>query len=160
MQVEKKMSTESNPQMPVFGEAVKKFQKFLVSQHVSSELLWIFREDVISRKRRVLIKEPLPSENTRLVESLYERGCQRGLGVQLDMFCLLGSRPCCYVWLPEDEIDAQYMMVGGLKLSVPKDWLHARWVKSNLVWRVHVWLDEQSGWNKAEDRLPHKQHPT
>lgn len=153
------MSEELIPQMPVFGDAIKKFQKFLVTHHVSSELLWVFREDVTSRKRRVFVKEPLPSENARLAESLYERGCQRGLGVQLDALCLLGSRPCCYILLPEDELDAQYMMVKGLKLSVPTDWLHARSIKSNLVWGIYVWLDELSGWNKGQERLPRKQLP-
>jgi hypothetical protein len=149
------MSAQPNPQMPAFNEAVEHFRKLLVSQQISSELLWVFREDVTSHKRRVLVKEPLPFENERIAALLYERGCQRGLGVQLDVFCLLGSRPCCYIWLPEDEYDAHYM-IGNLKLSVPTDLLPARSVNSNLMWRVHVWLDERSGWNKAGERLPRR----
>ena len=142
--------------MPPFADAVVQFRQFLVSQRVPSELLWVFREDVTSRERRILVKEPLPLENERLVASLYERGCQHGLGVQIDAFCLLSSRVCCYIWMPEDESEAEYQMISGLKLSVPTELLQAYSVKSNLMWSVQTWLDEQSSWNKAEDRLPRK----
>lgn len=150
------MSAELKPEMPTFVNAVGQFRNFLISQQVSSELLWVFREDVTSRKQRILVKEPLAAENGRLVESLYERGCQRGLGVQLDAVFLLGSRVCCYICLPEDKSDAEHLMISGLKLSVPTDLLHARSVRNNLMWRVQVWLDKQSCWNKVEKRLPRK----
>ncbi len=153
------MNAEPKLEMPIFVDAVARFREFLISQQAPSELLWVFREDVSSRKRRVLIKEPLPPENVQLAESLYERGCQRGLGVQLDAFCLLGSRVCCYICLPEDESEAQHLMIDGLKLSVPTDLLHARSVRSDVLWRVQVWLDERSSWNKAGQRLPRKTMP-
>lgn len=57
------MSAASKPEMPTFVDAVERFRNFLISQQVSSELLWVFREDVSSRKRRIFIKEPLAAEN-------------------------------------------------------------------------------------------------
>jgi hypothetical protein len=151
------MNLEPKWEMPIFSDAVKSFQEFLVSQRVYPELLWVFHEDVISSKQRILVKEPLPPENEELVESLYMRGCHRGLGVQFDVCCILGSRPCCYIWLPEDEYEAHYM-IGNLKLTVPVDLLYARSVKSKLMWSIYRWLSEKSDWNKAVERIPHKQN--
>lgn len=134
------MSAESKLQMPTFANAVEQYREFLVSQQISSQLLWVFREDVTSHKRRVFVKESLPPENEQIVARLYKIGCQRGLGVQLDVFCLLHSRPCCYILLPKDEFEAECKMIGGLKLSVPTELIQARSVTSNFLWNFKVWL--------------------
>ena len=75
------MSVETEYEVPAFPGALRQCQDFLTGQKFSPDLLWVFREDVAWRKRRIFIKEPLPPENERLAESLYESGRQRDLGI-------------------------------------------------------------------------------
>src|SRR5215207_6044566 len=97
--------------LPTFAEATEQLRAFLRSQQLSAEPLWVFREDVTSYKQRFLVKEPLPPENQGLVELFYERGRQRGYGVRLEVLCVLGKRPCCYIWLPKDRMEAEYALM-------------------------------------------------
>src|SRR5215216_1241281 len=98
-EVGQEVSVATEYEMPAFGEAVQQFGGFLVSQGLSSDLLWVFREDVCWRKQQLFVKVPVPEGNVGDVERLYNLGVARGLGVRLDVLCLLSSRPCCYVWL-------------------------------------------------------------
>ena len=75
------MSVETETEVPAFPDAVRQCQDFLTGQNISPELLWVFREDVVWRKRRILVKEPLPAENERLVGTLYESGRRRESGI-------------------------------------------------------------------------------
>lgn len=100
-----------------FDEAKQFFQNFLSEQGLSSDLLWIFGEDIICLSKRLLIKVPLPAENESFAEVCYNVGRERDFGICLHAFCLLDERPCCYVWLPEDDLDAQYSLMGNLNLS-------------------------------------------
>jgi hypothetical protein len=51
------MPVATDYKMPVFGEAVRQFTGFLVSQGLSPGLLWVFPEDVCWRKQRLFVKE-------------------------------------------------------------------------------------------------------
>src|ERR687883_1752047 len=102
------MSAEPTPEVPPFSDAIRQLKGFLAGQDISTDLLWVFREDIVSYKLRLYVREPLPSGNEMLVESLYERGLRRDLGIRLNVLCLLGSKPCCYIWLPKDREDAGY----------------------------------------------------
>ena len=152
------MSERIGSEVPPFSEAVKQLQQFLVGQQLSPELWWVFREDVTANKQRILIKEPLPTENQRIAEALYERGCQRGLGIRLEILCLFESRPCCYVWLPKDELEAEnsLMLMSRFIISIPTALPLARGVKNGLLWRICRWIDKQSGWNGMAERVPHR----
>lgn len=135
------MSIATEHEMPAFGEAAGQFGGFLASRGLAADLLWVFREDVCWRRQRVLVKAPVPEENTCDVERFYNLGVSRGLGVRLDVLCLLGPRPCCYVWLPADEEDASYALLSGLKFSVPTRPAVAQAVRSGLLWRAYKWLE-------------------
>jgi hypothetical protein len=143
---------------PTFAEAVVRLRGFLLSQKLSSQPLWVFREDVTSYKRRVLVKEPVPPENQKLVELYYELGRQRGYGVRIEVLCLLHKRPCCYIWLPQDRMDAEYalMLFSSLIISVPTELPEARPVTSELKWRAYRWHDEKSGLPLLVDRVPRR----
>jgi hypothetical protein len=138
------MTTEFSTR--TFAAASKDFQTFLAKESASSELVWIFREDVVSRKGRLLVKEPIPRGNTDIVEALFQSGWKRGHGVALDVLCLLGSRHCGYIWLPENDRDAELHMVAGLKMSVPTKLQVASSVRSWFKWQLYKWLDEKSYW--------------
>ncbi len=122
-----------------FDEAKQFFQNFLSGQGLSSDLLWVFGEDVVSLENRFLIKVPLPAENESFSEALYNVGRERDLGLCLHAFCLLDRRPCCYVQLPEDDLDAQYSLMGNLSLkcSVRNDLINAAPIDSFLLWQTY-----------------------
>lgn len=150
------MSVATEYEMPVFGEAVQQFGGFLVSQGLSPDLLWVFREDVCRRKRRLFIKVPVSEENFGDVERLYHLGVSRGLGVRLDVLCLLGSSPCCYVWVPSDEEAASYAMLSGLKLSVPTEPVIARAVRNRVLWRAYKWLERSETFTGIVEQVPRR----
>ena len=150
------MSVAAEYEMPVFGEAVRQFGDFLVSQRLPSEGPWVFREDVCWRQRQLFVKVPIPEENIGDVESRYNLGVNRGLGVQLNVLCLLGTRPCCYIWLPSDEEDAAYAMTSGLTLSVPTQPVKAREVKSGLLWGAYKWQERSEAFTGIVERVPRR----
>ena len=105
--------------IPRFDEAVERLRGFLIDQNLPGEVLWICKEDVFVRKGETFVWTPLRPENEQKAREVYDAGRHGGIGVRLAVFCLLGATPCCYPWAPKDDIDAQYAMVSGLKLSVP-----------------------------------------
>ena len=145
-------------ELPTFGEATEQLRAFLSSQQLSSEPIWVFREDVTSYKQRILIKEPVPPGNEVLVEMFYERGRQRGYGIRLEVLCVLGRQPCCYIWLPKDRIEAEYalMLFSPLIISAPTELPEAGRVTSKLKWRAYRWHDEKSGRHLLVDRVPRR----
>ena len=68
------MTLETETEVPAFPDAVRRCQDFLTGQNISPDLLWVSREDVAWRKRRIFVKGPLPAENEQLAELLYESG--------------------------------------------------------------------------------------
>jgi hypothetical protein len=144
------------PGIQSFAEAAKQFQAFLSQESVSSDLVWIFREDVLARQHQILIKEPLPQENAKLAEALYHRGWERGLGVSFDVLCLLGTRHCCYIWLPDDAREAELHMLAGLKMSVPTNLPVAISVHGWLKWRLLKWRDNELFWSYVPQPLPRR----
>lgn len=124
-------------QNSTFLEAKKYFQNFLVQQGVSDNLIWIFREDIIPQDDGVLVRMPLPSENEKCAKYYYETGCKRELGICFIAFALLNSHPCCYIQLPLNKIESEYMLMSdGLKCSINTDLLKAKSVNSALTWAV------------------------
>lgn len=143
-------------ELPVFCNAVHKFKEFLSHEGRNTDLVWIFQEDVVEMWPRTYIKFP-PPENEPLVERLYQKGIERGLGIRLEAFCFLDGRPCCSIWLPNDAQDASYAMLSGLCMSVPTPpdrrvviqvntklhwfWLRVRLILYRLRKRNPIWSD-------------------
>jgi hypothetical protein len=123
---------------PSFHEAKRSFEGFLSSNGVSSEMHWIFQEDVVVQNGRILIKVPIPSQNVARAEACYELGWQRNFGVALDVLCLLNGRPCGYIVVPENDRDAQLKMMSRslLKFSVPSVLREAVPIKNPMRWLV------------------------
>ena len=128
-----------------YAFAVQQFQDFLIAEGYSQKPLWIFREDVLKRSRRLWLHWPLPSTNVLRAEKEYERGRQLGFGIGLETHCIADSCPCCFVNVAENAEDADYMMVsGGLKMSILQDLSQARLIRSDQHWRILKLLAHQS----------------
>ncbi len=121
---------------PAFAEALRQFQEFLSRQGVSENILWIFREDIAENGKRKYLR--IPSQEQRsFVERLYAAGCKRQLGVCFSVYCFLDKRPCCYLYVPANKTDAEYMMMpDGLRFSTPSEEILpiAISVKSRWLW--------------------------
>lgn len=136
-------------QTPPFREAVRFLMSFLKHEGLGTNLVWIFREDVIERFPKIGIREPIPSSNLDLVERYFEYGRKQGRGVTLEAFCRLGDRLVCYVWIPEDDEAASYAMQQPLntKIRVPlTEAKSVRWVwwwryLSNRFRSRRTWVD-------------------
>lgn len=142
-----------------FSEAKNYFQKFLIQQNLSDDLLWLFLEDIIPQEDGLLVKVPIPFDNDKFAERCYEVGRERGLGVCFYAFALLNSHPCCYIQLPSDEIDAEHMLINNLdlKCSVRTDLLKAKPVNSSLSWSAYKLNYRLSGTRAfLPQNMPHK----
>lgn len=104
-------------ELPSFEDATAQLQAFLGHQQHSQEIVWICREDVFQQWPKLYVKVPLPNESS-LAEKIYKAGVRRGLGVEISVCCFVTGLACCYVWIPKDEIDAEYRMLHGLKLKI------------------------------------------
>jgi hypothetical protein len=143
------------PSIPDFDAAIQRLRCFMADLgHPPDELVWVFREDVSTHRRRVLVKLPLPPGNGRVARDRYERGRGLGVGVCLDVFCRLGPSYCCTCWFVRDWEESARRLCGGLKLSVSSDLPAARPVRSPLAWAVCRWLDARSGLHHFRNFLP------
>ena len=144
--------------LPSFGEAVAKFQRFLQEGGRPSTIRWIFREDVVERGRKVFVRMPLPNSAAE-ARRLYNKGVERDLGVHLDVYCFFNGLSLAYVWLPKDEEDASYRMLSGLKLSYPEDDEQRKivGVRSNLHWNWLPWLERRDTSHKWADGIPRRE---
>lgn len=139
-----------------FDQAIENYTRILAEHDLSPTLLWVFREDVTVHKRRIYVRWPLPAQNADLAKELYERGRDQGLGLRLDVFCLVDHRPCCYVYVPEDEVDASYAMLSALNMSVPTTPIHAKKVRSPWIWKSLLWLHSKTNLTGFKEELPQR----
>jgi len=140
---------------PAFSDAVAHLREFLSAQGHEGEPRWVFRHDIVELGFRVFVHLPLP-DYSQQVERLYERGIRYGLGISLQVFCFLDGEPLCYIWLPEDEMDASYRMLSGLKLSIPSGAERRRitGVRSRVRWKWLRWLERRTSRHLWADDIP------
>jgi len=141
-----------------FEEAQSFFKKSLSKNGVSSDLLWVFREDVTFLYDRIFIRTPAPDENEIRAKACYELGQKRDFGVNLHGFCLLDSRLCCYIALPEDDLELQYMLMS--KVAVKYSWRtelpEAQPISNGLMWRIREWQSSRARFSHFDNHIPSK----
>jgi len=139
-----------------FDEALEQFREFLSSQGLSNVLVWVFREEIICQRERIFIKTPVPAKNEALAKACYELGQKRNFGVNIHAFCLLESRPCCYVVLPEDGVDAERMLIprASVKYSVVTDLIKAEPVSNPVKWHALRLLNHKSRIDWFNEYIP------
>lgn len=150
------MSANPNDRIPDFQDAENQLKEFLISQNFSDDILWVLREDVASRKGCIYVKLPLSDENSSVTESIYERGRQRNLGIRIEVLCVLDGKPCCYVWVPKNESDAEEngMLMSKFILSIPANLRRSQSVRNPLLWQLYKLLEDEPEWLSHVDRLP------
>lgn len=136
---------------PPFIHALAAFTPFLSKHGFSSDLVWVFREDVTSCGRDCWVHLPLWRV---LAEQYYEQGRRHGLGVTVAALCQLEGASACYVWFPKDEVDASYAMQGPLKLTLPTDQIQSKLVRSYAGWLARRSLNRLRGGDHIGQQLP------
>ncbi len=149
--------TSIKPDVSPFATAVVQLREFIGNEGILNPPVWVFREDVVSVKWRIWVRTPLPEQNQSRAEVLYETARARGLGVALQVLCLLDFEPCCYVWCPRDEMDAEYAMLSGLKLSIPHPLLAADSVDNLPMWWYRGWQERRCSFPSYVNRVPKRE---
>jgi hypothetical protein len=103
---------------------------------------------------RIWVRTPSPEQNPYRAEIVYEAARSRGLGVALEVLCMLDFVPCCFVRWPQDEVDASYAMISGLKLSIPHPLLAANSVGNSVVWWYRRWQEQRCSFPSYVARVP------
>lgn len=126
-----------------FAEAVEEFKRFLGKNNLPTKILWVFPEDVFSRKSELYEKEfwlklPLSDENYSLAEKHYQSGQQINLGVCLSAFALCEDKICCRLIVPKDAEDAEYSLMSPkfIKFSYVENMPAAKPVRNSLRWYI------------------------
>ena len=95
------------------------FEGFLEQQQKSSEIVWIFREDMVRFRRSFGVRTPVPESNKYFAESLFELARARNNGIELSVFFFDSRRAFSYIYVPTDTEDAKdRMMFQQLKLTI------------------------------------------
>lgn len=127
-----------------FEDAKNNFIAFLADNALNKPILWVFTEDVYSRKAEKFEKDfwlklPRPAENEEFARRHFEFGKRQGFGLALIAFASCDEGLCCSFIVPADDEDAQYMLMGPehLKYSfVSRDMPIAKVVRSKLLWKL------------------------
>ncbi len=143
-------------QTPPFDESLVAFMNALDVHGFSTDLLWVFREDVTNCMRDYWIREPVPFANSTLARDYFEYGRRQGRGVTMEVACRLAGRSVCYVWVPEDDEDASYSMQRPIKLLMPVEPVEGFLVQSGLRWWWLQWYARLRRCERFADRLPLK----
>jgi hypothetical protein len=141
-----------------FDEALDNFREFLLSQGLSTNVIWMFCEDVIFQSDHIFVKTPVSIENELRAEDCYKLGQKRNFGIALQAFCLFESKICCYIYLPEDDIDAQYSLMSNevLKYGVRANLKDAEPTSSLLKWKVMKLLNPKLHFSNFDNHMPSK----
>ena len=88
---------------PTFETAVGQFQKLLRKCDFADRILWLMPENIlVSGKRFVYVKFPLPGDNEERTRQRYDEGIAQGRGVLITTLCEMAGSTCCLVWFPKD----------------------------------------------------------
>jgi len=123
-----------------FGATVARFQEFLGQNQYSENILWLTPEDVLlSGKRSVYVRIPVPPANEMKARNMYDEGVANGRGLLMSTICELDGSTCCYVWYPrhqEEEHQGLWPHDGSVKLSAKMETsrVQRKPVKSRLLW--------------------------
>ena len=135
--------TDANPDPPqTLSAAEEKFRTFLASQNYPKAICWLMPGDVVVDTKRHYWVRKREAEGKTYASLRYSVAVQRNFGVKLQAICATESETFASVFVPEDELDAQYRLMGhGLKLSCPVERIATSTVSNPLKWRLLWWRD-------------------
>jgi hypothetical protein len=120
---------------PTLSTAEEKFSGFLGAQNYPKSIGWVFPGDVVIDKERRYWIRPNRAEASKRAVLRYAAGLERNLGISLFAICSNETETFASIYVPEDNLDAQYHLMGRcLKLSCPVEKCSAYVSKSRFRW--------------------------
>ena len=131
--IERVSETPCAPQ--TLAAAEQRFRAFLATNGYPETIRWLGNGDMlVDKQRRFWIRERR-TKASRQAALRYSEGLERNLGIALCAVCSSERETFASVFLPEDDVDRQYHLMGhGLKLSCPVEMPRASRVNSPLRW--------------------------
>jgi hypothetical protein len=112
--------------IPEFEETISTFCGFLENHGLPRKIIWVAPEHTIflGREWKIFKGEGIKESDIR---AKYQAARGYPFGVRFGVLCTDDVTSYCYLYIPTDEIDAEYKLLanGYVKLSVPYDVSHA-----------------------------------
>jgi hypothetical protein len=134
-----------------FENAESDFQRFAAKQGYPESLLWTRSDELVFWRGRFFVRSGDHRSRRERARALFERGATEKLGIALEAKCKTEQLTICRVFVPADDLDAQYRMIPakGIKLTVAVNQFPTVLVESGLLfltlrwWRqmTHPWPD-------------------
>ena len=124
--------------MSEFDSVVAEFTRFASGQGYPSTLLWS-SPDLLAFWQRWLFVLVLDPEESRLkAKAIYEAAVARKIGVHIEGRCKTQTATICRVYMPNDDLDAQYRMIPktGVKMTVVVHPLPVVLIRNRMLWRI------------------------
>ena len=111
------------------------FREFLAHNGYPPDVHWLVKDSVVSAAQRECWIRDDRVKATENANLRYLAGLQRNLGIALRAVCASNTTTYATVFVPTDDVDAQYNLMGhGLKLSCPTERISAAVVKHPIKW--------------------------
>ena len=108
------------PRIIDFDDALDSFRRFLREEGHSTNILWVFREDIWKQPpARVVLTLPSQKKNLALSRKVFEEGRGKGL-VEIHAIASVGDEVAATVWFPKFTGEEVQGWSGGLKLSIAR----------------------------------------
>jgi hypothetical protein len=133
------------PLKPDFYSAADDFARFAVSQGYPLNLLWVTQADVVllrwMRTWTYFVWKGEPNKRQGEVRIVYQNAMARNVGLTFEAKCKTDRWTICRVYVPENDIDAQYRMIPdhGVKMNVATDPKPTMFIRSRLLFRFLRW---------------------
>jgi len=115
--------------------AQEKFRQFLSDQNRPSAICWVERGEVLVDTKSCYWVKPRKAMTAKHATLRYAEGLKRNLGIELRAICGTDTETFASVFVPEDERDAQYHLMGrGLKLSCPVERYSTSVIRNPFRW--------------------------
>jgi hypothetical protein len=126
---------DSRPIPGSFDEAIAGFREFLRAQGLPDQIRWVTQRSVlISSRGFYWIKFQNIADDLAIAHETYVKGINRGMGISINALCKTEANTFAYIFVPEDQEEAERLLIGGLKLSVPINIPKAKLIDNPFAW--------------------------
>ena len=104
--------------IPGFEEAIGSFRNFLAEQGHSTDIFWVFREDIWKRSAKgIVLRFPSQTKNLALAKKVFQEGRKRGV-VNVHAVAAVNNKVAATVWFPKFADEEIQGWNQGMKLSI------------------------------------------
>ncbi len=122
--------------IPEFEDALASFRQFLAQCGHSTDIVWVFRDDVWKRSvTEVFVRIPSQRKNSVLAKKVFNEGREKGL-VDVHAVAIVDRAIAATVWFPRTEADEIQSWNRAMKLTISEPLLRAKTFGSFRWWLI------------------------